>query len=128
MPRALVAGLVVLDSLLCVVAFFAPEVWFTVFHGGGVVAEALPLLRRAGAQWLGFAMVQAVAFRASRTRPAWFLAVAAVRASDVFTDVVYATQTQVTVLGLALLIGAGVGNLAIALYLLRQSKLGFSDK
>lgn len=79
-----VAALVALDLSLSVVAFAWPELSFT-----------------AGAQWFGFACVQALSFTQARGHRASlaFAAVAAIRAADVFTDVVYAVHPGVTMVG-----------------------------
>jgi hypothetical protein len=102
-PRAGVAnvlgGLVVFDVILTSWAFFAPDLWFEVFHGVPY-NDPEGFLRRCGANWAAFALFQAVAFLRWRQAPYWVAVVAGIRLSDIFTDWTYlAFSTHMTPLG-----------------------------
>jgi hypothetical protein len=118
---ALLAGLLLLDLVLASVALAWPGLWFRLFHGLDAPAD-LTYFARTGAQWAGFAVVQALALWRWRTDPRWLAAVAGVRICDVFTDVVALAfmPTRTTFAWLALL-STGPANLAFAVLLLRQA-------
>lgn len=118
----LLGGLVALDAALTVLAFGFPALWFRVFHDAPYV-DPQGLLRRTGAQWLGFALVQGVALARFRAAPWWLAAVAGVRLCDCLTDAVYLLAcAQITWYGAAMLAVAGPANLVIGLYLLRAAR------
>jgi len=77
------------DTLLFLMAWFAPELWFTVFHHSAPVGLEVALLRRSAGQWLAFAVAQAITLRFWRTKPVWLAITAGVRFSDLFTDTSY---------------------------------------
>ncbi len=126
---ALLLGLLLFDLGLVVVTFGLPEVWFRLLHDSGPPSPAPPFFLRTGAQWAGFALVQALALWRWRRDPGWLAAVAGVRLCDVLTDWTYlAISEQVTPLGWVALIGAGLANGALAAVLWRayRSRAGGS--
>lgn len=98
-------GLVVFDVILTSWVFFAPDLWFEVFHGVPY-NDPEGFLPRCGANWAAFALFQAVAFLRWRKATYWVAVVAGVRLSDIFTDWTYALfahdMTPLGYLGLAL--------------------------
>lgn len=82
-------GALIEDATIFALSWFAPDLWFGVFHHLEPAGLEVALLRRAGGQWAAFALVQAIALWQWRSRPAWLLVVAGARASDLFTDLSY---------------------------------------
>jgi hypothetical protein len=85
---AILIGLIALDVTIATVAFAFPQLWYTVFHGVGYV-DPQGLLRRMGANWAAFALLQIVAWRRWREEPVWLAIVAGARWSDGLTDWTY---------------------------------------
>ena len=82
-------GALIEDTTIFVLAWLAPDVWFHLCHHAEPAGLETALLRRAAGQWAAFAIVQAIALLRWRTQPAWLLAVAGLRASDLLTDLSY---------------------------------------
>jgi hypothetical protein len=98
------AGALVEDATIFVLAWVVPEVWFRWFHHAQPAGLETALLRRAAGQWAAFAIVQAIALLRWRVQPLWLLVVAGLRASDLLTDLSYiAAVPSLTTLGWALL-------------------------
>jgi hypothetical protein len=113
-------GLLALDSWGAVVAFFLPAFWFEVFHGAAYV-DPQGLLRRMGANWTAFAILQLLAWRRWRRNPEWLLVIAGARWSDALTDWTYLTFARDTTLfAKATLLGASPTNVMVGLYLFRS--------
>jgi hypothetical protein len=109
------AGALVEDTALFVLSWLRPELWFQLFHRAGPAGLETALLRRAGGQWLAFALVQAIALWRWRAQPLWLVAVAGARASDFFTDLSYiAAVPALTPLGWAALVPPAFLNAAFA--------------
>jgi hypothetical protein len=109
------AGALVEDTTLVVLAWCDPALWFHVFHHADPLGFDVALLRRAAGQWAAFSLVQAIALLRWRTRPQWLLVVAGARVSDLFTDLSYiAAAPSLTPLGWAALLPPPVLNLAFA--------------
>lgn len=118
----ILAGLLLLDLWLVSMTAFWPSLWFEVFHG--IPGERPPFFARTGAQWAGFALVQALALWRWRGEPGWLAAVAGVRLCDVFADWTYLWVAQpVTPIAWLALVGAGLGNLALAILLFRAYRV-----
>ena len=114
--------LLALDVILAIVALGVPEIWFRIVHGTPVPAEVL-YVRRTGAQWAGFALVQAIAIVRWRKDARWLAAVAGVRLCDVFTDLTALTlMHERTAFAWVALLATGPGNVAIARLLFRRAK------
>lgn len=108
-------GALVEDTALFVLSWLRPELWFQLFHHAEPAGLGTALLRRAGGQWLAFALVQAIALWRWRAQPLWLVAVAGARASDLFTDLSYiAAVPALTPFGWAALIPPAFLNAAFA--------------
>ncbi|MDD5657439.1 MAG: hypothetical protein PHF00_09330 [Elusimicrobia bacterium] len=113
------AGLVALDVLLALWAFFAPRYWFHVFHGMAYFDPG-GFLRRCGANWAAFALFQAIAWARWRSNPSWLAVVAGIRLSDIFTDWTYlAFCSRITVFGAISLAAVSPMNMILGWRLLR---------
>jgi hypothetical protein len=100
------------DSILFVMTWIAPEVWFRLFHAAAPTQLEIAFLRRTGGQWAAFALAQAIALWRWKKDPVWLAVVAGVRFSDLFTDLIYVlTVPSLTRLGWALLLPPPVLNL-----------------
>ena len=107
-------SMIAFDLALGTGALLAPDATLKVLGHAEPSEDARELFRRCGPIWLTFAAAHAVA--ATRGRPEDWWALAWLRGTELFTDVVWSrspafrdTRTRVT------LIGAGLGNLAMAL-------------
>ena len=94
------------DTLIFLMSWFAPDLWFRLFHGAPPAGLETAFLRRSAGQWLAFAIVQAIAILRWRKAPIWLVVVAAVRFSDFFTDISYVVTaaSSLTTLGWACLL------------------------
>jgi hypothetical protein len=109
------AGALVEDTALFVLSWLRPGLWFQLLHHAGPAGLETALLRRAGGQWLAFALVQTIALWRWRAQPLWLVLVAGARASDLFTDLSYiAAVPALTPLGWAALVPAAFLNAAFA--------------
>lgn len=106
-------GMVAFDLALGAGALTAPDATLRLLGHEQPSDDARELFRRCGPIWLTFAAAHAVA--AARGRPEDWWALAWLRGTEVLTDVVWSrspafrhTRTRAT------LVGAGVGNLAMA--------------
>ena len=106
-------SMIAFDLALGTGALLAPDATLKVLGHAEPSEDARELFRRCGPIWLTFAAAHAVA--ATRGRPEDWWALAWLRGTELFTDVVWSrspafrdTRTRVA------LIGAGVGNLAMA--------------
>jgi hypothetical protein len=113
------------DTLLVLVAWLAPGLWFRVFHESAPASLDVAFLRRSAGQWAAFALAQAVALRRWRRDPVWLAVAAGVRFSDLFTDLAYvASVPHLTRVGWALLLPPPVLNLVGVVILLRGYRQG----
>jgi hypothetical protein len=94
------------DTLIFLMSWLAPDLWFRLFHGTLPAGLETAFLRRSGGQWLAFAIAQAIAIVRWREAPIWLVVVAAVRFSDLFTDISYVVTAapSLTTLGWACLL------------------------
>jgi hypothetical protein len=76
--------LVLLDIVLSLTCLFFPTVWFRVFHHAPYV-DPQGLLRRTGAVWAAFTLLQLLALVRWRSRPYWLPLIAGVRLTEIFT-------------------------------------------
>ena len=98
-------GSLVEDSVIAVLAWAAPDLWFQLFHHADPVDLDVALLRRAAGQWGAFAVVQAIALWRWKHQPLWLIAVAGARISDLLTDISYIVAVpSLTSLGWTLLL------------------------
>jgi hypothetical protein len=84
----LLVGLIILDGVYVVIAFFFPEWWFASLHGVPYV-DPEGLLPRAGAVWLAFVIVQLLALIKWQSRVYWLAVTAGLRSAELFTEWTY---------------------------------------
>jgi len=84
----LLAGLVMLDIVLSGACLFLPDLWFRWFHGVPYV-DPQGLLRRTGAVWAAFTLLQFIALIRWQRYPHWLVLVAGVRLTEIFSDWTY---------------------------------------
>jgi len=100
------------DTILFVMTWVAPDLWFRVFHAAMPSPLETAFLRRTGGQWAAFALAQAISLWRWRRNPVWLAVVAGVRFSDLFTDLLYVLAVpSLTTLGWVLLLPPPVLNL-----------------
>lgn len=99
------------DTIIFLMSWLAPDLWFRLFHGTVSAGLETAFLRRSGGQWLAFAIAQAIAILRWQKAPIWLVVVAAVRFSDLFTDISYVvTAPSLTSIGWACLLPPPVLN------------------
>ncbi len=84
----LLAGLVLLDIVLSGTCLLFPSLWFRLFHGVPYV-DPQGLLRRTGAVWAAFTLLQFIALIRWQKYPHWLVIVAGVRLTEIFSDWTY---------------------------------------
>jgi hypothetical protein len=115
----LLAALVVLDVVLSGACLFFPDLWFKWFHAAPYV-DPQGLLRRTGAVWAAFTLLQLMALVRWQRYPHWLVLVAGVRLTEIFSDWTYLFFcSNITWFGRAALFVSPLGNLAFAWILLR---------
>lgn len=120
--RGILVALILLDVAIAIVALFFPAFWFKVFHDAPYI-DPQGFLRRCGANWLAFALIQAIALFRWEKRPYWLAVVAGVRFSDMFTDWAYLWfSSSITIFGRISLFIISPLNLLLGLYLLKAYK------
>jgi len=111
------------DTFLFLMAWFAPDLWFRVFHAAAPTDLEIAFLRRSGGQWAAFALAQAITLWRWRKNPAWLAVAAGVRFSDLFTDLFYVLSVpSLTTLGWVLLMPPPWLNLVGVVIMLRGYK------
>ena len=86
-------GAVVVDLVLSTTCLFFPETWFRVFHGAPYI-DPQALLRRTGAVWAAFTLLQLIALVRWKKDPWWLVLVAGVRLTELFSDWTYLYMAQ----------------------------------
>lgn len=110
--------LVALDVVLSTIAIAFPQHWFHVMHGLPYDDPA-GLLRRTGAVWAAFVLLQAIALVRWQRQPYWLTLVAGVRFTELFSDWVTLIAAQhMTVAGTVGLLISPPGNLLFGLILI----------
>ena len=118
--RGLLIFLIVLDVVLSTLALCYPEAWFRIFHGVAYV-DPQGLLRRTGALWAAFVLLQTIAFFRWEREPYWLALVAGVRLTELFSDWTYLYfASHITAYGRIGLLIAPPGNLLFGWYLIRS--------
>ncbi len=108
------------DTLLFLMAWLAPDLWFQVFHDASPAGLEIAFLRRSAGQWAAFALVQAITLWRWRRNPVWLAVEAGVRFSDLFTDISYVIAAPaLTALGWVLLLPPAALNLIGVVIMLR---------
>jgi hypothetical protein len=108
------------DTVIFVLAWIYPDLWFQLFHHATPAGLEVALLRRSAGQWAAFALAQAIAIARWRKKPVWLAVVAGVRFSDLFTDISYILAAPtLTPLGWLLLSPPAVLNLVGVVIMLK---------
>jgi hypothetical protein len=116
--NVLLVALVVLDVVLSTTALWFPGHWSQTFHGLPYVDPA-GLLRRTGAVWVAFTLLQAIAVFRWQNQPYWLPLIAGVRLTELFSDwVTIAAAQQMTTLGTLGLVISPPANLLFGLILI----------
>jgi hypothetical protein len=110
--------LVLLDLALSAICLISPEHWGMLMHGFPYDDPA-GTVRRMGAVWLAFLLLQGWALVRWRTAPHLLVLVAGVRLTEIFSDWVYWFNAEhVTLFGHFGLLVAPPSNLLFGIYLL----------
>jgi len=118
----LLIALILLDIIITIAAFFSPSVWFKIFHNAPYI-DPQGFLRRCGANWAAFALIQTIALFKWERKPYWLTIVAGVRFSDMFTDWTYLWFcSSVTIFGRISLFIISPLNLLFGIYFLSVFK------
>ena len=113
-------GALVEDSVLFLMSWLAPDIWFQLFHKITPTVLESAFLRRSGGQWAAFALAQAITLWRWRKNPAWLAVTAGIRFSDLFTDLSYILAVpSLTTLGWVLLLPPPLLNLVGVVIMLR---------
>ena len=105
------------DVVVAIGALLLPELWFRILHDTDHVDPG-GLLRRTGAIWVAFTVLQVLALPRWRTSPIWLVLVCGIRLSEMFADWTWlAFAEQVTPFGTAALIFTLPANLLICWFL-----------
>jgi hypothetical protein len=116
--NALLLSLVVLDIVLSTITLGFPDRWFAFMHGLPYVDPA-GLLRRTGAVWAAFVLLQAIALVRWQKQPYWLPLIAGVRLTELFSDwMTIFVAKHMTVLGTISLAIAPPANLVFGLILI----------
>lgn len=108
------------DTVLFVISWIAPGLWFRVFHHEVPIGLEVALLRRSGGQWAAFALAQAITLWRWRKNPVWLAVAAGIRFSDLFTDICYILAVpSLTTIGWFLLLPPPLLNLIGVIIFLR---------
>lgn len=120
--NVLLLFLVALDIMLSTVALAFPERWCSIMHGLGYDDPA-GLLRRTGALWVAFVLLQAIALVRWQKQPYWLTLIAGVRFTELFSDwVTIFAAKQMTVTGTVGLLISPPANLVFGLILISTYK------
>jgi hypothetical protein len=118
----LLVGLVILDIVLSVTALLFPSLWFRLFHDAAYV-DPQGLLRRTGAVWVAFTLLQLLALVRWTKQPHWLVLIAGVRLTELFSDWSYLLFcSSITLTGRLGLLVAPPANLLFAWLLMRAWK------
>ena len=111
------------DTFLFLMAWFAPDLWFKVFHASVPAGLEVAFLRRSAGQWAAFALAQAITLWRWQKQPVWLPITAGIRFSDLFTDISYILAVpSLTTIGWMLLLPPPLLNLIGVIILLRGYK------
>ena len=108
------------DTFLFLMAWFAPNLWFKVFHSSVPAGLEVAFLRRSAGQWAAFALAQAITLWRWQKQPVWLPITAGIRFSDLLTDISYILAVpSLTPIGWMLLLPPPILNLIGVIILLR---------
>jgi hypothetical protein len=85
--------LIILDVVLSILALLLPHTWFKIFHSQPYI-DPQGLLRRTGAVWLAFTLLQCIAYMRWQEQPYWLVVIAGVRLTELFSDWTYLYFSQ----------------------------------
>ena len=118
----LLLALVVLDVLLSGTTLLFPATWFRLFHGAPYI-DPQALLRRTGAVWVAFTLLQFLALVRWKKQPHWLVLIAGVRLTEIFSDWTYLVFcSSITLPGWIGLLVSPPANLIFAWILIRTWK------
>jgi len=118
----LLLALVVLDILLSGTTLLFPSYWFRLFHGAEYI-DPQALLKRTGAVWVAFTLLQFLALVRWKKQPHWLVLIAGVRLTEIFSDWTYLVFcSTITVPGWIGLLVSPPANLFFAWILIRTWK------
>lgn len=80
-----IGALLLMDAVLAGIMLISGQAWFDLMHGTDYVDPG-GYLKRTGALWLSFAILQAIAFFRWREATHWLMILAGVRWGDVLSD------------------------------------------
>jgi hypothetical protein len=110
--------LVIFDAILSTWAFAFPELWLRFWHDADF-SDPQGFLRRCGANWVGFFVLQVIAFKRWQREPMWLAVVAGCRLGDAITDVTTLVFAQhSSVFAWVLFPMGGAGNVVVGVYLI----------
>lgn len=114
----LLVFLVILDIVLSATCLLAPEKWFSIFHDAPYV-DPQGLLKRTGAVWVAFTLLQLIAVFKWEKQPWWLVLIAGVRWTELFSDWTYIYVSQsITTMGWIGLFISPPGNLVFGWFLI----------
>jgi hypothetical protein len=112
----LLLALAIWDLILSTTCLFYPDKWFSIFHGVPYV-DPQGLLKRTGAGWVAFTLLQFIAAFRWRKEPWWLVLIAGVRLTEIFTDWVYEySAANMTTQGKIALFLAPISNILLGLF------------
>ena len=121
-------ALIAFDLAVAVGALLLPDLWFRILHDAEYVDPG-GLLRRTGAIWVAFTVLQVLALPRWRTAPVWLVLVCGIRLSEMFADWTWlAFAEQVTPFGTAALIFTLPANLLICWFLFATWRLAAGER
>ena len=132
-PRArlvdlILIALIVFDLVVAVGAFLFPQLWYRILHDAEYV-DPQGLLRRTGAIWVAFSVLQVLALPRWRAACHWLALVCGIRLSEMFADWTYlAFAASVTPFGTVALIVTLPANLLICWFLFATYRLAARER
>ena len=124
----LLAALIVFDLVVAIGAVLFPQLWYRILHDAEHVDPG-GLLRRTGAIWAAFTVLQVMALPRWRTAPHWLALVCGIRLSEMFADWTWlAFAERVTPFGTAALIFTLPANLLICWFLFATYRLAARER
>lgn len=111
--------LIVFDLFVAIGAFLFPSLWYDIVHDAPYI-DPQALLRRTGAIWVAFSLIQMIAVFRWRIDHYWLVLVSGIRLSEMFADWTYLLFAEsVTVVGTVALLITLPANLAICWFFFR---------
>jgi hypothetical protein len=118
--NVLLLFLIILDVVLCTLALLFPNTWFKIFHDRPYT-DPQGLLRRTGAVWVAFTLLQVIALVKWQGQYYWLVLIAGVRLTELFSDWTYLYFAQNTTWsGRVSLFIAPPANLAMGWFLIES--------